>query len=514
MQKYVALSVQPLWDKYQFEKNIDSGAFGSVKKVKNTQDGKFYAMKTQNIKTLMTRVPNNYSNEMVRIIREINTFRLSHPNITEFKESYFTYDDEFVIITELAESNLQVFRENTELTNDQIAGIMMQIIKGTIHLHNQNVMHRDLSPDNILVFENGQKFKICDFGMAQLLSNSNSYVGKLFFKAPEIDQNEEFSYSTQVDIWSLGVILYYLCTKKYQYQGEAIAKIKKKDQSKFIQLEGKQKKFEPLLNKMLQFNPALRIDAVQVLLELCKLNNEPFSKHLETEEVKQNHLIPSNNAAKNAFALTISGTNDLVNEIISKLGEFNYGVFDKIHRNPDRIFMPLIKYDFVMYQGEYDQFTNQKDGRGRAIHRDGTVYDGLWKNDLRNGYGRVIKSNGDYYIGEWKDGKKNGIGKYYFNDGMIYQGKWTQGNIQGLVLLNNSNGNYLGGQWLNGNKYGAQVFSNLALDIEVDQRMNDQQLGESMQISKDKGQIRIRKLRMGSQQRHKSKKLMFKNELS
>ncbi|CDW77749.1 camk family protein kinase [Stylonychia lemnae] len=174
MQKYVALSVQPLWDKYIFEENVDSGAFGSVKKVKNTQDGKFYAMKTQNIKALMTRVPNNYSNEMVRIIREINTFRLSHPNITEFKESYFTDEDEFAIVTELAETNLQAFRENTQLNNAQIADIMIQILKGTIHLHNQNIMHRDLSPDNILVFENGQRFKICDFGMAQLLSSTRN----------------------------------------------------------------------------------------------------------------------------------------------------------------------------------------------------------------------------------------------------------------------------------------------------------------------------------------------------
>ncbi|CDW73422.1 UNKNOWN [Stylonychia lemnae] len=65
----------------------------------------------------MTREPYNYGVEMVRILREINTFRLSDPNITQFKESYFTFEDEFAIITELAESNLKTFRENTELTN-------------------------------------------------------------------------------------------------------------------------------------------------------------------------------------------------------------------------------------------------------------------------------------------------------------------------------------------------------------------------------------------------------------
>ncbi|CDW90964.1 serine threonine-protein kinase chk2-like [Stylonychia lemnae] len=141
--------------------------------------------------------------------------------------------------------------------------------------------------------------------MAQLLSSSKSYVGKPSFKAPEINSSEEFSYSTQVDVWSLGVILYYMCSKKYQYQGKTIANIKQQDQTKHILLEGEQKVFEPLLNKMLQFNPALRIDAHQVLLELCKLNNEPLIKHLEIEEEKQSLHSPPRNVVANTRRLQL-----------------------------------------------------------------------------------------------------------------------------------------------------------------------------------------------------------------
>ncbi|CDW83672.1 phosphoenolpyruvate carboxylase kinase [Stylonychia lemnae] len=377
MEKYVALSVKPLWDKYQFEANIDSGAFGSVQKVKNTVDNKFYAMKVQNLKNLMTRIPNNYSNEMVRIIREINTFKLSHPNITKFYESYFTFEDQFVIITELAESNLCTYSENTALTNAQIANIMIQIVKGTLHLHNQNLMHRDLSPDNILVFENGEQFKICDYGLSHMLSNSNIFVGKPYFKAPEIELSEDFSYSSQVDIWSLGMILYYLCTKKYQYQGKIISELKQQDQAVLINLDGQQKIFEQLLNKMLQFNPAQRLDSLQVLCELCKLRNEPLIKHLEREEEKHIQQSSTNDDCKNAFALTIKSHITAVNEIIAKLGEFNYGAIEKIHPNPNRIFMPLVELTNGMYQGEYDNITKQRDGIGRFIRSDGAVYDGL-----------------------------------------------------------------------------------------------------------------------------------------
>ncbi|CDW89769.1 UNKNOWN [Stylonychia lemnae] len=130
-----------------------------------------------------------------------------------------------------------------------------------------------------------------------------------------------------------------MCTKKYQYQGKTLAKIKQQDQSKQIIIEGEQKVFEPLINIMLQHNPALRIDAFYVLLELCLLNNKPVKKHLQIEEQKQSHHSPSNDETKSAFALTIQSTNAIVNEIIKKLGDFNYGAIDKVHPNPNRIFM-------------------------------------------------------------------------------------------------------------------------------------------------------------------------------
>ncbi|CDW91836.1 protein kinase domain containing protein [Stylonychia lemnae] len=418
MEKYVALSVKELWNKYQFVSNIDSGSFGSIQKVQNTVDKQFYAMKVQNLKNLMTSIPNNYSNEMLRIIREINTFKLIHPNITKFYESYFTFEDQFVIVTELAESNICIYRENTELTNAQISNIMIQIVKGTIHLHNQNIMHRDLSPDNILVFENGKKFKICDFGLSQMKPNTYSFVGKPFFKAPEIDLNEDFSYSSQVDIWSLGMILYYLCTKKYKYQGKIISELKKQDQTVLIKLEGQQQIFERLLNKMLQLDPHQRLDSLQVLFELCDLANESLDKHLEIEEEKkgnqghqgrQNRQNSPNYNKKDAVAL-IKSTNAVVNEIIAKIGD------------------------------------------------DGSVYDGLWKNDKKDGYGRFVYVEGNYCIAEYKDGLRNGYGKYYSKDGWIYEGQYINDQKEGLGLMKYKSGDQYYGYWVNGMRQGLYIF--------------------------------------------------------
>ncbi|CDW73836.1 UNKNOWN [Stylonychia lemnae] len=135
-----------------------------------------------------------------------------------------------------------------------------------------------------------------------------------------------------------------------------------------IRLKGEQKVFEDLLNKMLQFNPALRIDAYQVLYELCKLSNQPLDKHLEIEEAKQDRQSSANYDCIDAFALTIKSTNAVINEIISKLGEFNYGAIDQIQPNKNRILMPLaICVDDGIYQGEYDNVNKQRDGRATQV---------------------------------------------------------------------------------------------------------------------------------------------------
>ncbi|CDW85895.1 phosphoenolpyruvate carboxylase kinase [Stylonychia lemnae] len=488
MEKYVALSVQPLWDKYQFEANIDSGGFGQVCKVKSTLDNQFYAMKTQNLKSLMTRVPNNYSTEMIRIFREINTFKLNHQNITKFYESYFTFDDQFVIVTELAESNLRTHRENNDLNNDQIADIMIQIMKGTIHLHSKNIMHRDLSPDNILVFENGTKFKICDFGFAQMNSQSTSFVGKPFFQAPEVNINEQFYYSSQVDVWSAGVILYYLCTNQYKYQDQIISEIKKQDQTKVINIEGDQNVFENVLNQMLKLDPSDRLDSHQILQTLCDIKQESLLKHLEMEEEKVNNEIESY-----AFALTIKSKLTQVNEILAKLGECNFG---PIHPNPNRIFMPLIQDNKGdQYQGEYDNITKKKDGRGRQVTFQGDILEGLWKNNLLDGQGRVILKNGDCQMGEYKGNLPTGYGKFYWISGEFYEGQFDDSLRHGYGYFKNKDGHEFYGQFVKDLQEGAAVSTLVNGDINLGQWIKGKKQGIQILIPKDGGKIKINKFK-------------------
>ncbi|CDW79592.1 protein kinase domain containing protein [Stylonychia lemnae] len=440
--------------KYTEDVLLGQGGFGTVLKVLNKEDSKYYAMKIQKLKDLMTASDENYSTQILCIIREINTFKLNHPNITKFHESYFTHDDKFVIITELAESNLTQYKKKLvenkiKMTNAQITDIMIQIMKGTIYLHNRNIMHRDLSPDNILVFDDGQKFKLCDFGLSQQTQSSKSTVGKQNYKAPEIVDNNK-GYTPKVDVWSAGIILYYLCTSKEKYKGKVISTLT--DGPLDIKLDDDQKQFEPLLNKMLRFDPNERIDSIQVLSELCDIKQESVIQHREIREAK-------NNLDRNHFDLTIESMNDSVREIVAKLGEFNYGAIDNIHSNPDRIFNPQIlsKDDGAIYEGEVDKKSKIPDGRGRYIYKNGTVCDGLWKDNLKNGFGRDVYANGDYYLGEYKDDRREGFGRYYWNDGQFYEGYHLNDKQEGLGYIRYRNGDQYLGQWANDKFQGVGV---------------------------------------------------------
>ena len=62
------------------------------------------------------------------------------------------------------------------------------------------------------------------------------------------------------------------------------------------------------------------------------------------------------------------------------------------------------------YEGEWDANRDVRDGKGKQIWADGSLYEGYWRNDKANGRGRLIHADGDVYEGEWKDDKAHGYG--------------------------------------------------------------------------------------------------------
>ncbi|NXS75625.1 NEK3 kinase, partial [Pandion haliaetus] len=98
----------------------------------------------------------------------------------------------------------------------------VQMCLGVKHIHDKRVLHRDIKSKNVFLTQNG-KVKLGDFGSARLLAHPMSYactyVGTPYYVPPEIW--ESMPYNNKSDIWSLGCILYELCTLRHPFQASS-----------------------------------------------------------------------------------------------------------------------------------------------------------------------------------------------------------------------------------------------------------------------------------------------------
>lgn len=98
------------------------------------------------------------------------------------------------------------------LTHNEIMRYFCDMLMGLEYLHIRHVMHRDLKPANLLVDDN-YRLKIADFGISLVHASKNSSVKSLgtpYYLPPEVLRGDKYDYKS--DIWSMGCILYEMCT--------------------------------------------------------------------------------------------------------------------------------------------------------------------------------------------------------------------------------------------------------------------------------------------------------------
>lgn len=115
-----------------------------------------------------------------------------------------------------------------DLTENQVLLWYTQIVLGMQELHSMGVMHRNLNNNNVMLFgkESNGVAKVTDFFNAVLIPPSepglaSGLVGQLEYMAPEMLKDDK-PYTFKVDVWSSGILLYFMCTKKYPFPGISI----------------------------------------------------------------------------------------------------------------------------------------------------------------------------------------------------------------------------------------------------------------------------------------------------
>ena len=138
--------------------------------------------------------------------------RLEHPNIVQIY-SLFCMNNELCIVMEYIKGKKMIedLKERGRYSERKAAMLAKQMLLTLGYIHEKNIIHRDLKPENILIDQTEEhlEVKLVDFGLAAFIGikyQGFRKCGTAGFIAPEIFRDEPFS--DQIDIFSLGVILY------------------------------------------------------------------------------------------------------------------------------------------------------------------------------------------------------------------------------------------------------------------------------------------------------------------
>jgi serine/threonine protein kinase len=197
-------------------KRIGKGASGTVYKGYHKVTKQEVAIKEISV--------SNVRDISKNIKREIGLMkRLKHPNIIKLYDVIpdGKYDNVYLVIEYCPKGDFSKFQKHKPIQEIHVQKYMKQLMLGLKYLNENNIMHRDLKPQNILIAKDGN-IKLTDFGHAKRVKPDDmakTFCGSLLYMAPEIikhDGNEK--YTTKTDLWSIGCIFYEMITGSHPFR--------------------------------------------------------------------------------------------------------------------------------------------------------------------------------------------------------------------------------------------------------------------------------------------------------
>ena len=268
---------------YTFIRTIGEGTYGQVFLVENNETYEQFALK---------KIVCRDYNELIKHKNELELiFSVKHENILNLCGISFKYLDEttsaIYVLMELAQNdwNMEIKRRiiaKKYYKEKEIIDILKQIIKGFLFLQEKNIAHRDIKPQNILLFPNNV-YKIADFGEAKNIKNiaqqstlrgSELFMSPVLYKGYKFNQKNVLHNPYKSDVFSLGYcLLYAIClnlkvlqtVRELTTMRSIISSI-----NKYIIKSKYSDKIMNLIYKMIDPNESERFDFEDLSLELQK----------------------------------------------------------------------------------------------------------------------------------------------------------------------------------------------------------------------------------------------------
>ncbi|XP_035240440.1 MAP/microtubule affinity-regulating kinase 4 isoform X2 [Anguilla anguilla] len=275
---------QPHIGNYRLLKTIGKGNFAKVKLARHILTGREVAIK------IIDKTQLNPTS-LQKLFREVRIMKgLNHPNIVQLFEVIET-DKTLYLIMEYA-SGGEVFDylvSHGRMKEKEARAKFRQIVSAVHYCHQKNIVHRDLKAENLLL-DADSNIKIADFGFSNEFTLGNkldTFCGSPPYAAPELFQGKKYD-GPEVDIWSLGVILYTLVSGSLPFDGQNLKELRERV------LRGKYRvpfymstDCEGILRRFLVLNPTKRCTLEQIMKDKwmnAGYEGEELKPHVEPVE--------------------------------------------------------------------------------------------------------------------------------------------------------------------------------------------------------------------------------------
>ena len=298
-------------DNLILEKSLGKGSFGEVYLTKLKGDNKYYATKKYEREKIEKSVAMKYLNNEISILQV-----LDHPNIVKFIDIKKTKKHFYIVMEycnggELYKSlGKYQLKYGKPFSEEIVQHFMRQIINAFKHIHNKNIMHRDIKLQNILLHYDNEKdkkdfnlmkakVKIIDFGFACKVQKDKlqfTAIGNPINMDPLIlhklnssgKKTRQLGYDQKADIWSLGAICYEMLIGRAAFDAADMDELVSKIESGKYQVPTSlSKEVVSFLNGMLQYDSKTRLNINQLALHKFITNDIKDFHRIDLKQVSK-----------------------------------------------------------------------------------------------------------------------------------------------------------------------------------------------------------------------------------
>ncbi|XP_072529555.1 testis-specific serine/threonine-protein kinase 6-like [Salminus brasiliensis] len=240
---------------YEVIDNIGKGNYGMVKLATSKKHPKNVAIKIMDRRRMTPDVVSKFLPRELAILRQVK-----HPHIIQVHDVFEMTNGQVFIVMEVAVTDLfQKILELHRLSGSQAKTWFSQLLSAMVYLHQQDIVHRDLKCENVLLTADDQ-VKLSDFGFSRFSRGfpklSETFCGSPEYAAPEVLNRTPYD-PKKSDVWSLGVILYIMVVGLMPFRAYGDRKLQCKA-LKFPTCIGVEMSCQSIIAYMLQYDPSTR----------------------------------------------------------------------------------------------------------------------------------------------------------------------------------------------------------------------------------------------------------------